>query len=236
MSETTDAPRELLLSTKKADPDGVLVAVRDSGPGLRQRHFRGCSTPSTPPRPTEWEWASRSAARLSKPMVGGCGRPGASRGVLSFSLLSPLTEPPSAIDVAYCALCIVHCALCRVSDAGLCACADAGMQAGGRRPKPSKGGNRGSERRWRREAPAYGDLAIGRAAASGLGGVFSRRARAAAVFGTGGSRSNGGSAARRSARLAARIGFGAKGWAPTKAVVGGRRSGTLRIGAAVMTS
>src|ERR1700739_4516321 len=34
-------------------------------------------------------------------MVGGCGRPGASRGVLSFSLRSPLTEPPSVIDVAY---------------------------------------------------------------------------------------------------------------------------------------
>ncbi len=34
MSETTGAPRELLLSTEKADPDGVLVAVRDSGPGL----------------------------------------------------------------------------------------------------------------------------------------------------------------------------------------------------------
>ena len=32
---------------------------------------------------------------------GGCGRPGASRGVLSFSLRSPLTEPPSVIDVAY---------------------------------------------------------------------------------------------------------------------------------------
>src|SRR6476661_1127817 len=34
-------------------------------------------------------------------MVGGFGRPGASRGVLSFSLRSPLTEPPCAIDVAY---------------------------------------------------------------------------------------------------------------------------------------
>jgi hypothetical protein len=52
-------------------------------------------------RPTAWAWASRSAARLSKPIVGGCGRPGASRGVLSFSLRSPLTEPPSVIDVAY---------------------------------------------------------------------------------------------------------------------------------------
>jgi hypothetical protein len=33
--------------------------------------------------------------------VGGCGRPGASRGVLSFSLRSALTETPSVIDVAY---------------------------------------------------------------------------------------------------------------------------------------
>ena len=34
MSGTDEAPRNLLLSTEKAEPDGVLVAVRDSGPGL----------------------------------------------------------------------------------------------------------------------------------------------------------------------------------------------------------
>ncbi len=34
MSGTDEAPRELLISTEKAEPDGVLVAVRDSGPGL----------------------------------------------------------------------------------------------------------------------------------------------------------------------------------------------------------
>ncbi len=34
MSGQNEAPRELLLSTEKAEPDGVLVAVRDSGPGL----------------------------------------------------------------------------------------------------------------------------------------------------------------------------------------------------------
>ena len=34
MSGTNETPRELLLSTEKADPDAVLVAVRDSGPGL----------------------------------------------------------------------------------------------------------------------------------------------------------------------------------------------------------
>jgi len=34
MSGTNEAPRELLIGSEKADPDGVLVAVRDSGPGL----------------------------------------------------------------------------------------------------------------------------------------------------------------------------------------------------------
>ena len=97
---STAAHRELLLSTARAEPEGVCVAVRDSGPGLARRDFRVSLTPSTPRSPTAWDWASRFAARLSKPMVGGCGRPIASRGVLSFSLRSPLTEPPS-VDVAY---------------------------------------------------------------------------------------------------------------------------------------
>ena len=34
MSGQNEAPRELLIGSEKADPDGVLVAVRDSGPGL----------------------------------------------------------------------------------------------------------------------------------------------------------------------------------------------------------
>jgi PAS domain S-box-containing protein len=34
MSGTNEAPLDLLLSTEKSEPDGVLVAVRDSGPGL----------------------------------------------------------------------------------------------------------------------------------------------------------------------------------------------------------
>src|SRR6476659_5948285 len=69
--------------------------------GCARRASRVSVNPSTRRSPTAWALASRSAARLSKPMVGGCGRPGASRGVLSFSLRSPLTEPPSVIDVAY---------------------------------------------------------------------------------------------------------------------------------------
>ncbi len=34
MTPTTDGPRDLLISTEKAEPDGVLVVVRDTGPGL----------------------------------------------------------------------------------------------------------------------------------------------------------------------------------------------------------
>ena len=34
MSGIGEGPRELLISTEQAEPDGVLVAVRDSGPGL----------------------------------------------------------------------------------------------------------------------------------------------------------------------------------------------------------
>ena len=34
MSGRSEGPRELLISTMRADPDGVLVAVQDSGPGF----------------------------------------------------------------------------------------------------------------------------------------------------------------------------------------------------------
>ena len=34
MSSTSEAPRELLISTRKTDSEGVLVAVGDSGPGI----------------------------------------------------------------------------------------------------------------------------------------------------------------------------------------------------------
>jgi signal transduction histidine kinase len=34
MGATAEGPRELLITTAQAEPDGVLVAVKDSGPGL----------------------------------------------------------------------------------------------------------------------------------------------------------------------------------------------------------
>jgi len=39
MSGASDGTRELLVSSRKADPDGVLVGVRDSGPGLAPETF-----------------------------------------------------------------------------------------------------------------------------------------------------------------------------------------------------
>jgi signal transduction histidine kinase len=100
MSGVEDGKRELHISTARIEPEGVRVAVRDTGLGCARRAYRVSLNPSTRRSPRAWAWASRSAARSSKPMVGGCGRPAASPGALSFSLRSPLTEPPSVIDVA----------------------------------------------------------------------------------------------------------------------------------------
>jgi phosphoglycerate-specific signal transduction histidine kinase len=71
------------------DPEGVRVVVRDTGPGLRPQSLPRLFEPFYTTKPDGMGMASRSAARLSKPMVGGRGRPPANRGVLSFSLRSP---------------------------------------------------------------------------------------------------------------------------------------------------
>jgi signal transduction histidine kinase len=39
MSEASEGPREVLVGSGKDDSDGVLVAVRDSGPGLDAEHL-----------------------------------------------------------------------------------------------------------------------------------------------------------------------------------------------------
>ena len=48
MGGSNEAPRDLLVSSEKAEPGGVLVAVRDSGPGLapdnRERLFEAFYT------------------------------------------------------------------------------------------------------------------------------------------------------------------------------------------------
>jgi hypothetical protein len=91
MSGVKDGDRELHISTASIEPGGVCVAVGVPAMGCARRACCVSLNPSTRRRPTAWAWASRSAARLSKLMVGGCGQPAASRGALSFSLRSPLT-------------------------------------------------------------------------------------------------------------------------------------------------
>ena len=49
MGEVSEGTRDLLISTGRAEPDGVLVAVRDSGRGWRRWFSRACSSPSTRP-------------------------------------------------------------------------------------------------------------------------------------------------------------------------------------------
>ena len=89
MVAVADRTREVLITTSQPEHNAVCLGVRDTGPGLSAETLPGSLNHSTRRSPTAWAWASRSAARLSKPMVGGFGRPGASRGVLSFSLRSP---------------------------------------------------------------------------------------------------------------------------------------------------
>ena len=74
MTVTSDGLRELLVRTGKADPDGVLVAVRDSGPGTGVwGRSNMSSSPSTRPSRTVWGWGFQFAARSSQRTGGECG-------------------------------------------------------------------------------------------------------------------------------------------------------------------
>ena len=55
MSQVSDGSRELLINTNNAEPDSVLVTVRDFGLGTAQRQSSSeSSMPSTQPRPVAW--------------------------------------------------------------------------------------------------------------------------------------------------------------------------------------
>ena len=68
-----DGAREVLVTTAQADPDGVLVAVKDSGPGLASASLERLFEAFTRPSPTAWAWGYRSAVRSSKLIRGECG-------------------------------------------------------------------------------------------------------------------------------------------------------------------
>jgi hypothetical protein len=63
LSSICESSRELVITTAKGEPDGVLVEVRDSGPGLRSLDLeRVFDTPSLQQSPAAWGWVYRSAA------------------------------------------------------------------------------------------------------------------------------------------------------------------------------
>ena len=85
MSEVREGSRELWISTGTDASGQVLVAVRDSGPGLNREASTASSTLSTRPRRTAWAWDYRSAVRSSRLKAAECGlRPTYPR-ALSFS-------------------------------------------------------------------------------------------------------------------------------------------------------
>ena len=75
MSGVSEGTRDLLISTGRAEPDSVFVAVRDSGRGWRRRFSSACSSPSTLPSPADWGWGCRSANPSWKRTADDCGRP-----------------------------------------------------------------------------------------------------------------------------------------------------------------
>jgi light-regulated signal transduction histidine kinase (bacteriophytochrome) len=78
MSSVEAGPRELLISTEQNQTNGVLAAVRDSGPGIDPDHLT-----------TEWGWACRSASPSLKPMGAGCGQRRMNLAALYFSSPCP---------------------------------------------------------------------------------------------------------------------------------------------------
>jgi C4-dicarboxylate-specific signal transduction histidine kinase len=63
MSSMREGARELLICTDKAESNGVLVAVRDSGPGLHPKLLSTSLRRHTRPRRAVWGWGCGSADR-----------------------------------------------------------------------------------------------------------------------------------------------------------------------------
>src|SRR5262249_58221915 len=74
MSGTSEGPRELLISTGRTDSDGVVVAVRDSGPGLAPATLERLFESFYTTKPSGLGLGHRSAVRSSKLTADDCGR------------------------------------------------------------------------------------------------------------------------------------------------------------------
>jgi Histidine kinase-, DNA gyrase B-, and HSP90-like ATPase len=89
MSATSEGSRKILITTGKTESDEVLVAVRDSGPGLDPVIRRIFSRPSTRPSRTAWDSGCRSVAPSSKGTADDCGRAPIRLGARSFNSRCP---------------------------------------------------------------------------------------------------------------------------------------------------
>jgi hypothetical protein len=73
-AEIARIPRELPISTERSGSDEVLVAVRDSGPGIDPEHLKRVFDSFYATKPSGVGLGSQSAARSSMPTADGCGR------------------------------------------------------------------------------------------------------------------------------------------------------------------
>jgi signal transduction histidine kinase len=74
MGSVEAGPRELLISTEQNQAKEVLVAVRDSGPGIDPENLERVFEAFYTTKARGWEWGSRSAGRLSMLTGAGCGQ------------------------------------------------------------------------------------------------------------------------------------------------------------------
>lgn len=98
MAETSEEPRELHITTGESDWDGVIVAVRDSGPGVAPANLKRVFDASIRPSPRVWGSVCRSAVRSSTLTGDACGRAPTCRGAPSFNFTYQETEQGTRCD------------------------------------------------------------------------------------------------------------------------------------------
>src|SRR5262249_52553458 len=91
MSGVGDGPRELEVGSGKHEPRGVLVTVRDSGPGLDAQSLDHLFTAFYTTKPQGMGMGLAISGQLSRPTAGDCGRPRTSTEAQPFSSHYPLT-------------------------------------------------------------------------------------------------------------------------------------------------
>jgi signal transduction histidine kinase len=96
----SDRPRELVVRSGQGGPGKALISVADCGVGIAAENVDRLFNPFFTTKSIGMGMGLSICRLSSMPTGAGCGRPRAGRGVLSFTLRSPMTKPPSVIDVA----------------------------------------------------------------------------------------------------------------------------------------